>query len=351
MRVNTVNGSANFSRVNSFAAWPTSMPWGRVIAKYFACSTRRPGLISSVSGASTMYRRKMYSLLPALAWKLSPSLAGFTMKWQFSRTTQSFDPSRAPRSTTAGQTTATATSVILVNLGFAQIVEVHLLDRSRQISGHATSERVPCASRIMKVVQRVCTAAEKLIVFTEKQGSMLAFFYRDIVWSHFPDPTPCFNETCFLRDLASFAVVQDEKVDAAKECIQISARSLNPKIHRVGNDETRTFHLIEHMRLQRRRDVGQQNEIGLPIRFWQRGFEMFKDIERDRARFARVQVPRILAGPAKSFSVYPLHAFAVDLARLPKLEFGFGKVVTHDADKPDRREEACAERCIGGRAA
>jgi hypothetical protein len=105
------------------------------------------------------------------------------------------------------------------------------------------------------------------------------------------------------------------------------------------------------MRLQRRRDVGQQNEIGLAIRFRQRGFEMFKDIERDRARFARVQVPRIFARPAKSLSVYPLHAFAVDLARLPKLEFGFGKIVAHDTDKPDRGEETCAERCVGGRAA
>src|SRR5437773_3539613 len=76
---------------------------------------------------------------------------------------------------------------------------------------------------------------------------------------------------------------------------------------------------------------------------------MFKDVERNRARFARVQVPRIFARPAKSFSVYPLHAFALDLSRLPKLEFRFREVIPHDTDKPDWREEACAKSRIGSR--
>ena len=31
-----------------------SVAWGTVIVKYFACSTRRAGFISSVSGASTI---------------------------------------------------------------------------------------------------------------------------------------------------------------------------------------------------------------------------------------------------------------------------------------------------------
>src|SRR5207249_12170326 len=59
-----------------------------------------------------MYRRKTYSFSPELAWKLSPSFAGFTINRQFSRTIQSFDPSRAQRSTDAIQRTATATTAI-----------------------------------------------------------------------------------------------------------------------------------------------------------------------------------------------------------------------------------------------
>ena len=49
------------------------------------------------------------------------------------------------------------------------------------------------------------------------------------------------------------------------------------------------------MRLQRGRNVGEQNEIGVAIRLRQHRFEIFENIEIDRARLARVQIPRIFA--------------------------------------------------------
>src|SRR5438309_10737296 len=103
--------------------------------------------------------------------------------------------------------------------------------------------------------------------------------------------TPCFVKALFLRYLVLFTVMKDDKFDAWPPCIEVRARGLDPKIHRVPDDEARTFHLIEHMPLQRGRDVSKQNEIRLAIRFGQRGFEMFKDVEPDRTRFACVQVP------------------------------------------------------------
>ena len=53
----------------------------------------------------------------ALAWKLSPSFAGFTISRQFSRTIQSLDPSRAPTAAAVAQRTATAVSALPANRG------------------------------------------------------------------------------------------------------------------------------------------------------------------------------------------------------------------------------------------
>src|SRR5439155_23037682 len=62
------------------------------------------------------------------------------------------------------------------------------------------------------------------------------------------------------------------------------------------------------------------------------------DIEGDRTRLTRVQVPRIFARPAKGFSVHPLHTCAVDLSRFPKIELGLRKIAADDSDQLDRRK-------------
>src|SRR5207247_6472263 len=115
------------------------------------------------------------------------------------------------------------------------------------------------------------------------------------------------------------------------------------KIHRVSDDETWALHLIKHMRLQRRFDVSQQNEIGLTIRLRQDRFEVFEHIQLDEARLARVQVPRIFARPPERLSLYSLHPFGIHLPRLPKLKFRFWKIVAYDADEPNRRKQTCSE--------
>ena len=61
------------------------------------------------------------------------------------------------------------------------------------------------------------------------------------------------------------------------------------------------------------------------------------------------RVSRVFKSQEYSPDQRKVFPFAIDLARLPKLEFGFGKIITHDTDKPDWREEACTERCIGSR--
>src|ERR1700682_6398591 len=50
-----------------------------------------------------------------------------------------------------------------VDHGFAQIVEVHLLHRAREVTGHADRECVPCPGRIVDIFERIGAAAEIIV--------------------------------------------------------------------------------------------------------------------------------------------------------------------------------------------
>src|SRR5262249_1928510 len=107
-------------------------------------------------------------------------------------------------------------------------------------------------------------AAEKFVI-SEKQGAVLAFFYRNIARSHFANGATGFNQTRLLGHFASFAVVQNQKIYLWEERVEIITRGLDPEIHRVRNDKARHLHLLQNVHLKSRSNVGQQNEIGLAI--------------------------------------------------------------------------------------
>src|SRR6266576_3206615 len=143
---------------------------------------------------------------------------------------------------------------------------MHLFHSAREIACHSAGKCVPCPSWIVNVFKRISAAAEKLIAFAKKQGAVLAFLYRNVIWTHFSNATPRLDKTCLLGDLARFAIVQDKEIHPPKQRIEVRSRRLDPKIHRVSDDKTWALHLIEHMRLHRRSNVGQQDKIGFTIR-------------------------------------------------------------------------------------
>ena len=59
---------------------------------------------------------------------------------------------------------------------------------------------------------------------------------------------------------------------------------------------------------------------------------MFEDIQRHRARFARVHVPGVFARPAERLALDALDAFAIDVARFPKGKLALGKIVADTMD-------------------
>src|SRR5439155_14886764 len=110
-----------------------------------------------------------------------------------------------------------------------------------QITGHASGECVPCPGRIVNVFKRISAAAEELVSFAKEQRAVLAFFNRNIIRTQLSNPTARLDETGFLGDLARFAIVEDKKINALKQRIQVRSGRLDPKVHCVSNDKTRAL--------------------------------------------------------------------------------------------------------------
>ncbi len=176
---------------------------------------------------------------------------------------------------------------------------------------------------------------------------MFAFLHRDILRTHPSNRAPGPDQARVAGHLPRFAVVQDEQIDPRQERVEVLARRLDPKIHRVGDDKARLAHLVEHMRLERRRDVGEKHEFRFPKIFRQLRLEIFEDIERDRFCLPRVQIPRVFARPAKRLARTRCTPVASMLRDLPEFKFRFGKIVTHDSDQLDRCKKTRADRGVG----
>ena len=84
---------------------------------------------------------------------------------------------------------------------------MHLSHSAREIACHSAGKCVPCPGWIVNVFKRIGAAAEKLIAFAKKQSAVLAFLYRNVIWTHFSNATPRLDKTCLLGDLAGFAIV------------------------------------------------------------------------------------------------------------------------------------------------
>src|SRR5439155_572841 len=88
----------------------------------------------------------------------------------------------------------------------------------------------------------------------------------------------------------------------------------------VGDDESGAAHLVEHLMLEGRRNIGQQHERRLAIRLGQIGGEGFKHAQLGRQRPAVVHIDFVLAGPMEGLSRRQLQSAKVDAMAAVKLD-------------------------------
>ena len=73
---------------------------------------------------------------------------------------------------------------------------------------------------------------------------MFAFFDGYILGTHGADFFSGLDQACFARELPRLAVVEDEHVDAADEFFEGFLGDVDPKIHRIRDDEARLADLV-----------------------------------------------------------------------------------------------------------
>jgi hypothetical protein len=76
----------------------------------------------------------------------------------------------------------------------------------------------------------------------------------------------------------------------------------------------RCGHLIEDVQLERWRDVGEKNVLGLTVFFGDGGVELREHIEVGERRLASVQIVAVLTSPPKRRTIADLKASQVDPA-------------------------------------
>ena len=138
---------------------------------------------------------------------------------------------------------------------------------------------------------------------------------------------------------------------ALEQLQQIRQRDVQPQVHRVGHDEFRAAHLVEHVVLERGRDVRQQDERRVLVRLRQRGREGLEHAQLGQQRAAVVHVHLVFARPMKGFAGQNLQAFEVNFVPAIKLEVFLGKILADHADQFDRAEKARGDGGVAGRAA
>ena len=97
--------------------------------------------------------------------------------------------------------------------------------------------------------------------------------------------------------LAQLGVVEDETVHALDHGDKVVAGDIDPQVHRVQGRPPRTGALVEHRRLQRGLDVGQEQDVALPRGLAELGLEVLEHTELGVERLAGVQIPAVLAAP------------------------------------------------------
>ena len=90
----------------------------------------------------------------------------------------------------------------------------------------------------------------------------------------------------------------------------------DPEVHRVGHGERRPGALLEHLHLQLRRAVGQEQELAAAVTLGQDRIELGQHVQLHVERLAVVHVRQVLAPPAEGLAAgHDLQARGVDVPR------------------------------------
>jgi hypothetical protein len=127
----------------------------------------------------------------------------------------------------------------------------------RQVTHEAAGEGVAGPGGIVHHLDRVGRRGEPIRARQEDR-SVLAFLDHDDLGSHGEDRPRRPPQIRLAGEIARLAVVQDDDVHLGERAHQGLALAVDPEVHGVAHHELRRAHLVEHLLLQVRIDVGEK---------------------------------------------------------------------------------------------
>src|ERR1043166_1282828 len=216
-----------------------------------------------------------------------------------------------------------------------------------EIAHHAANEGVAGAGGIDDGGERISGGDEEAVRAGE-DGAVLAFLDDDVFWPELVDGARGGEEVRVIGQLLGFALVEDKSMNALEEAEQVLKGDVEPEVHGVGDDELGLLHLVEHMHLQRGRDIGEEDERGGLERVGQMRGETFKHAQLSGEGAAVVHVQLVFAGPMEGFAGLDLESVKVDAMAAIELDVALGKVLPDDADELDGSEETGGDGGVTG---
>ena len=157
--------------------------------------------------------------------------------------------------------------------------------------------------------------AKKIALRVEHERAVLAFLDDHVLGPALHDPPRGLHEIRLFGELARLAVVERDHVDFLEQREQIGAPALDPEVHRVARDELRLAHLAQHLELQARIDVAEEDERRVAELLGDLRREVREHAELRLERLGRVEVVAVAAAPAERLALGVLEPREIDAAR------------------------------------
>ncbi len=200
---------------------------------------------------------------------------------------------------------------------------------ARHGAQQSAGEGIARTGRIAHRLQRMGRREEDAI-FGEQKGAILAALDDDGARPVGEDDARGRREKALPGELHGFFIVHQHTVDSPQQALEPGTGSVEPELHRVAGDELRIGHLLQHLELQLRLDIGQEDQLRVAVRRGQRRMEIGEDVELGVQRLPILQPDAGVArGPSKGLSGTHLQTREIDVARFQQLLVLERKVLAH----------------------
>src|SRR5579884_1286179 len=151
--------------------------------------------------------------------------------------------------------------------------------RTRQVAKEATGKSIARTSRIDNFFQGIGWSAKVGSICAKQQGAIAAQLHYCIVYSQRPKLSHCRHNASLIRVLADLLFAHQENVDLLHNFGQLITGSINPQIHRIEDHQARLLHLLQHLALQLRLYICQEDQRAIEVWGRHNGVEVCKDAQ------------------------------------------------------------------------